>query len=93
MRNWSKSVYVIDGDAKEVNELYELIKDLGKGKNLYLGTGTRRTTAKASIFLKSAGLKYLHLKTSSWPSILPNFLPYSNGSERYSGGLSSPKSR
>jgi len=33
MRNWCKSMYVIDGDAKEVRELYELMKGLQRRKN------------------------------------------------------------
>lgn len=39
MRNWSKSVYVIDGDAKEVKELYGLMKDLGSRKEPFIKNG------------------------------------------------------
>lgn len=36
MRNYCKSVYVIDGDTQEVKELYELMKDLGKRKEPFV---------------------------------------------------------
>ena len=39
MRSWSKSVYVIDGAAKEVKELYELMKDLGSRKEPFIKNG------------------------------------------------------
>lgn len=39
MRNRNKSVYVIDGDAKEVKELYELMKDLGSRKEPFIKNG------------------------------------------------------
>ena len=39
MRNWCKSMYVIDGDAKEVRELYELMKGLQRRKEPFVRNG------------------------------------------------------
>lgn len=39
MRNWSKSEYIIDDDAKEVKKLYMLMKDLGSRKEPFIKNG------------------------------------------------------
>ena len=39
MRNWCKSMYVIDGDAKEVRGLYELMKGLQRRKEPFVRNG------------------------------------------------------